>query len=80
MVSSTFFLTRFLMSPRSDSSSTDTMLSDTARVPFACGWLLGRLKSYAGTPAVLRYAVVNLRRILCVTGLNFVRKLFVFAH
>lgn len=60
MVSSTFFLTRFLMSPRSDSSSTDTMLSDTARVPFACGWLLGRLRLYDEARTVLRYAAVNL--------------------
>ncbi len=41
-VSSTVFLTRFFMSLRSDSSSTDTMFADTARTPFVGDLLFSR--------------------------------------
>ncbi len=66
-VSSTVFLTRFFMSLRSDSSSTDTMFADTARTPFVGDLLFSRQKSYDGVRTVFRYAVVNLRKKLCVT-------------
>ena len=55
------------MSLRSDSSSTDTMLADAARAPFVVDLLSSRWKSYDGARDVLRYAVVNLRKKLCVT-------------
>lgn len=64
-VSSTVFLTRFFMSLRSDSSSTDTMFADTA--PLANDLLFCRKQSYDGTRAVFRYAIVNLRKKSCVT-------------
>lgn len=41
-VSSAVFLTRFFMSLRSDSSSTDTMFVDTARTPFVGDLLFSR--------------------------------------
>lgn len=66
-VSSTVFLTRFFMSLRSDSSSTVTMFADTARASFVVDLLFSRWKSFDGARAVFRYAVVNLRKKLCVT-------------
>lgn len=56
------------MSLRSDSSSTDTMFAGTARAPFVNDLLFSRWKSYDGTRAEFRYAVVNLRKKLCVTS------------
>ena len=41
-VSCTVFLTRFFMSLRSDSSSTDTMFADTAHAPFVGDLLFSR--------------------------------------
>ena len=58
------------MSLRSDSSSTDTMFADTARAPFVNNLLFSRWKSYDGARAVFRYAVVNLRKIICVTSVQ----------
>ena len=55
------------MSLHSDSSSTDMMSADTARAPFVNDLLFSRWKSYDGARAVFRYAVVNLRKKLCVT-------------
>ena len=66
-VSSTVFLTRFYMSLRSNSSSTDTIFADTARAPFVNDLLFNRWKSYDGARAVFRHAVVNLRKKICVT-------------
>ena len=51
----------------SDPSSTDAMSADTARAPFVNDLLFSRWKSYDGSRAVFRYAVVNLRKKLCVT-------------
>lgn len=65
-VSSTVFLARFFMSLRSDISSTDTIFADTARAPFINDLLFSRWKSYAGALSAFRYAVVNLRKKLCV--------------
>ena len=56
------------MSLGSDSSSTDTMFADAARAPFVNDLLFSRWKSYDGARAVFRYAVVNLRKKLCVTS------------
>ena len=53
---------------RSDSSSTDTMFADTARATFVNDLLFNRWKSYDGARAVFRYAVVNLRKKLCVVS------------
>lgn len=58
------------MSLGSDSSSTDAMFADTARAPFANGLLFSRWKSYDGVRAVFRYAVVNLRKKICVTSVQ----------
>lgn len=65
--SSTVLLTRFLMSLRSDSSSTNTMFTDTARALFVNDSLFSREKSFGGARAVIRRVVVNLRKRLCVT-------------
>ena len=45
------------------------MFADTARAPFVVDLLFSRWKSYDGARAVFRYAVVNLRKKLCVTPL-----------
>lgn len=58
------------MSLGSDSSSTDTMFADAARAPFVNDLLFSRWKSYDGARAVFRYAVVNLRKIICVTSVQ----------
>lgn len=55
------------MSFRSDSSSTDTMFSDTARAPFVNDLLSSCWKSYDGAWAVFGCAVANLRKKLCFT-------------
>lgn len=52
----------------SDPSSTDAMFADAARAPFVSDLLFSRLKSYDDAWAVFRYAVVNLRKKLCVTA------------
>lgn len=62
--------TRFYMSLRSNFSSTDTISADTARAPFVNDLLFSRLKSYDGARAVFRYAVVSLRKKLCVTSVQ----------
>ena len=69
-VSSTVFLTRFYMPLRSDPSSTYTMFADAARAHFVSDLLFSRWKSYDGTRAVFRYAVVNIRKKLCVTSVQ----------
>ncbi|VWL88146.1 Uncharacterised protein [Collinsella aerofaciens] len=56
------------MSLRNDFSSTDTMFAGTVRAPFVNDLLFSRWKSYDGARAVFRYAVVNLRKKLCVTA------------
>ena len=58
------------MSLRRDPSPTDTMFADTARASFVGDLLFSRWKSYDGARAVFRYAVVNLRKIICVTSVQ----------
>lgn len=58
------------MSLRSNSSSTDTIFADTARAPFVGDLLFSRWKSYDGARTVSRYAVVNLRKKICVTSVQ----------
>lgn len=65
-VSSTVFLTRFYMSLRSNSSSTDTIFADTARAPLVNDLSFSCRKSYYGARIVFRYTVVNLQKKLCV--------------
>ena len=50
-----------------DPSSIDAMFADLARASFVDDLLFSRQKSYDGAWAVFRYAVVNLRKKLCVT-------------
>lgn len=58
-------------SASSDPSSTDAMFADAARAPFRRRFVFSRLKSYDGARAVFRYAVVNLRKELCVTSRGY---------
>lgn len=67
-VSSMVFPTRFFMSLRSDSSPVGTMFADASRAPFVNDLLFSRWNPYEGARAVFRYAVVNLRKKLCVTS------------
>ena len=60
--------TRFYMSLRSNSSSTDTIFTDAARAPFVGDLLFSCWKSYDGAWVVIRYADVTLRKKLCVTS------------
>lgn len=52
---------------RSNTVSTDTVFANMDRVPFVNDLLFSRRKSYDRARAVFRYAVVNLRKKLCVT-------------
>lgn len=58
------------MSLRSNFSSTDTISADTARAPFVNDLLFSRWKSFDGARALFRYAVVSLRKKLCVTSVQ----------
>lgn len=55
---------------RSNSVSTDAVFANMDRVPFVNDLLFSRWKSYDGARTVSRYAVVNLRKKICVTSVQ----------